>query len=143
MPSFIWAAEGFDRGAMVVGVALFVTLYTVFTCTAGFERFHRRPFVRRTLYIGYGVRLGMSVAFPVGMAADLIPGLLSIGLVENVLGVRDKTFVGTLAVTIVQGTILNCIIAAMMGVVYGFQRKFCRPPEEPLSYGFQVVMKAE
>lgn len=63
---------------MIAGVAVFIGAYTFVTSTDWFARFVKRPFVRRTLFIGYGIRLGCSAIFPVGMAVDLVPGLISI-----------------------------------------------------------------
>src|SRR5215207_8498382 len=85
-PSFVWASQEFNRYAMVVGVALFIVAYTALTSTAAFECFHNRPFVRRTLYIGYGARMLASVLFPLGMGLDVFPGMLSFSLVQSVLG---------------------------------------------------------
>ena len=112
-PSFVLASGEFDRAAMVVGVVIFIALYTLGTSTAAFERFHRRPFVRRTLYIGYGLRLIMSMTFPLGFVAgpqigpvalvffaDVWPGALSLEVVRWT-GLDPNTFSGTLATTIV------------------------------------------
>ena len=136
-PSFMWASHEFERSAMVVGVALFILAYTVLTSTAAFERFHNRPFIRRTLYIGYGVRLGLSALFPLGMGVDMMPGMLSVNVVEGVLG-NARDFAGTLATTVVQGTLLNVILFFFMAAVYAVQRAFMRPPAAPP--GFEVVM---
>ena len=138
-PSFVWAHQDFDRAAMGTGVGLFIALYTAFTSTARFERFHNRPFVRRTLYIGYGVRLGISVLFPIGMGADMMPGLLSVGVVENVLGMHSKGFFGTFATTCVQGTLLNILLGIVMVGIWGIQKLACKPVD---SHGFPVVVRA-
>ena len=137
-PSFMWASREFDRGAMVVGVALFVLAYTALTSTAAFERFHQRPFVRRTLYIGYGARLVASILFPLGMGLDMLPGMLSVALVENFTNAH--TFAGTLATTVVQGTLLNAMLTVFMAAVYATQKMFMQPPPAP--HGFDVVMPA-
>jgi hypothetical protein len=137
-PSFVWAHAQFDRAAMLLGVALFTVGYTVFTCTAAFERFHHRPFVRRTLYIGYGARLIVSVAFPLGMGLDMMPGMLSVSIVQEVLKTDPHSFGGTLATTIVQGTLLNLILFVFMAAVYAIQKLTMKPPEAPP--GFEVVM---
>src|SRR5688500_18745775 len=132
---------------MVFGVLLFIAIYTAATSTEAFERFHRRPFVRRTLYIGYGLRLVLSMMFPLVVAGfgwglffpDIWPGLLSLGIVNN-LGLNTNSFEGTLLTTIVQGTLLNIIIFVIMGFVYAFQRLFMTPPPEFRPHGFEVVM---
>ena len=141
-PSFLCAMRQFDERAMAVGVALFILAYTAVASTAAFERFHNLPFVRRTLYIGYGLRLAASLFYPVGIAADLFPGVISIEFVENVLGLKGKGFGATLAITVVQGTLLNVILAVLMSLVYGVQRLTLKPPAESAPRGFEVVVAA-
>src|SRR5688500_12583231 len=137
-PSFAWAHEEFHRGAMVLGVALFTIAYTAFTSTERFEQFHRRPFVRRTLYIGYGARMAATIILPVGAAVDLLPGMLSVNLVQQGAGLDPHTFGGTLLTTIAQGTLLNVLLGLFMLFVYGIQRLTMKPPEAV--QGFEVVM---
>ncbi len=129
-PSFMWASHEHDPLGMVCGVAAFVLFYTVVTSTEWFARFERRPFVRRTLRIGLGTRLGASIVFPVGMALDLFPGVLSVALVSQVF--RNPGSLGfAFATTLVQGGFLNCILGAYMLAAYGIQRLLCRlPPQE-------------
>ena len=151
-PSFVWAGGlngngrgnpgPFDRGAMAFGVALFILLYTAATSTEAFERFHARPFVRRTLYIGYGVRVGLSIAFPIGMGADLLPGMISVSAVEK-LGFDPRSFGGTFATTLLQGAILNVLVFLFMFVVYGVQRMTMKPPATVAPPGFEVVLPAQ
>jgi hypothetical protein len=132
-----------------VGVCLFIALYTAATSTPAFERFHQRPFVRRTLYIGYGARLFLSMLMPLGLpvrgpeilflAPDLWPGLLSVNVVEAI-GLNPPSFAGTLATTIVQGALLNVAIFLFMLVVYGAQRLLLPPPPEHSPRGFEPIM---
>ena len=86
------------------------------------------------------MRLGLSVLFPLGMGADLFPGMLAVETVKSYLGLDPHSFEGTLATTVVQGTFLNVILAVFMYQVYWFQRLFMKPPEAP--QGFEVVMPA-
>jgi len=90
------------------------------------------------MYIGYGARMALSVAIPLGMYADMFPGILSVGFVENILKLTPQSFLGTLATTCVQGALLNCIVLVFMTAVQSVQRAFCTPPEEP--HGFAVIM---
>src|SRR4051812_38491282 len=145
-PSFIWALEGFNKAAMATGVVLFIIAYTISTSTPAFLRFRERPFVRRTLYIGYGTRLVLSILFPVGMAVDLIPGMMSISLVQFILhgvsfggGSETNGFAATLLITIVQGTILNGLISIYMAVVWAFQAVVCKWPEERRGFPVEVT----
>jgi hypothetical protein len=150
-PSFFLAHREYDRGAMLLGVALFIAAYTAATSTRAFDRLHRRPFVRRTLYIGYGLRLVLSLVFPIAFSgiaalyplglvvfADGLPGLLSVNIVKEI-GIVPESFFGTLLTTIVQGALLNAIVFVVMGLVYSFQRIFLKPPPDRLR-GFEVVM---
>jgi hypothetical protein len=127
VPSFIVARRDYSRPAMVTGIAFFVVLYTVATSTQFLDRFSRRPFVRRTFHIGYGVRLTCSVLFPLGMMIDLFPGFLSVSITEGLYG-SDRSFVPTLVTTLIHGSFLNIILGIFMLVVYGLQRAFLKPP---------------
>ena len=130
-PSFYWAAAvEYSIAAMVVGVVLFIIAFTVMTSTRRFARFRARPFVRRTLYIGYGLRMLVSIIFPAGMMIDMFPGLFSIYIVQS-LGVPEKSFFATLMITLIQGTLLNTILSVIMLVVWGSQRLLLRVPEIP------------
>jgi hypothetical protein len=150
-PSFILAHVRFNRIAMLVGVALFIAAYTICTSTETFDRFHRRPFVRRTLYIGYGLRLFISMLCPIGFGfqsesmlftvPDVWPGVLSLQVVER-MGLEPETFAGTLATTIVQGSLLNVAIFLIMLIVYWAQRLFMSPPPQQAPQGFDVILPA-
>jgi len=151
-PSFIFAQQSYSRAAMVLGVCLFIAAYTATTSTAAFARFHRRPFVRRTLYIGYGARLFLSMLMPIGLAGerwngfyfvllpDVLPGVISVGLTRSI-GLTEESFAGTLATTIVQGTLLNVIVFVFMLVVWGAQRLLLKMPPESAPRGFDVLLE--
>jgi hypothetical protein len=140
-PSFIWASRDFDSAAMISGVAMFIVFYTVGTSTRAFLRFQRLPFVRRTLYIGYGLRVILSIVFPVGMTVDLLPGMFSVTVVQGLLpGISRNGYLATLLITIVQGTIINVLLSMFMGMVWAIQRVACKPPRDQ-SQGFPVEMK--
>jgi TRAP-type mannitol/chloroaromatic compound transport system permease large subunit len=129
-PSFLLAPPDCNKAGMACGVALYVLLYTAATSTFWFAQFERRPFVRRTLRIGYGTRVGMSIIYPVGVVADIAPGIISLVIVESIIQGR-ASFAFSFATTVVQGVFLNCILGVYMLIVYGVQRAFCRrPPRE-------------
>ena len=142
-PSFVIArGEGYDPRAMIVGVVLFTLIYSAATSTRPFEALHRRPFVRRTLYMGYGARMLLSISFPLIpdlMMADLFPGLVSLAIVEK-LGMPDKGFAGTLMTTCIQGAFLNVIVFVLMFMAYWIQRAFLKLPAEQAQRGFEVVL---
>lgn len=142
------ATNGANVPAMVVGVLLFVVGYTALTCTQRFERFYRRPFMRTTLYVGYGLRLLLSAltvamlfGFVFPLVPDLVCGMVSVLGVKAVVGVSEDQllshFGGALLVTCVQGAILNAVVGVAMAICYAFLRAFGRSPVEPR--GFEVI----
>jgi hypothetical protein len=140
-PSWVFAAQEYDPVAMGAAVCLFIIAYTALTSTDAFDRFRARPFVRRTLYIGYGARVALSIVFPLAIFADGIAGVWSLQIVRGVAGYDPSSFTGTFLTTCVSGALLNVFVFMFMAVVYAFQRAFLRPPEGPR--GFAVVLNAE
>jgi hypothetical protein len=141
-PSFSLAwLDDHNRAAMVLGIGIFILLYTAATSTPLFQRLANRPFVRPTLYIGYGTRLALSVAAiaPYALITDIVPGMISLGFVGNVLKIDTKSFTGTLLTTIVQGTLLNLLIGVFMLLVYAAQCLFCKRPPDQQPRGFEVL----
>lgn len=128
-PSYIWASAEFNRPAMACGVAVYILLYTAVSMTPTVARLEMRPFVRRTLRIGYITRLVISIVFPVGMAVDLFPGLLSYSLVGAFLG-EQRDFVFTFLTTLVQGVFVNIVLGIYMLLVYGVQRLILPTPAQ-------------
>ena len=131
-PSFIWAWSDYNHLAMLTGIVCFICLLTATTSTQRFLRFRKQPFIRRTLYIGYGFRVFISIVFPLGVGADMIPGIVSINIVEHGLGISGPSYLGTLLITLIQGTFLNCAVFVLMLITYGLQRLLLTmPPPEP------------
>ncbi len=118
--------------AMIIGVATFILGYALIAASEPALRFKRRPFVRRTLRIGYITRLALSVAFPVGLYLDLLCGVLSVGVIDAIRQgelMRDGTFLSILATTLLQGVVLNIVLLVYMTLLYVPQRLFLpRPP---------------
>lgn len=157
-PSFAWAvivggnppadAPPFDPWAMALGIVLFSMAYTALTSTDRFDAFQRRPGVRLTLYIGYFTRLGVSIAFPIAMGIDMLPGMFSVLGTQwlfEILGVDPSTsssalFLFTFLTTCVQGLLLNILISIYMLVVYVIVRFARRGRPEPR--GFEVIPTA-
>ena len=114
---------------MVVGIVLFAMAMTAYTSTNAFYRFSRRPFVRRTLYIGYGIRIAISIIFPIGMSVDLPSGMMITAVVGELFSPTPNMFLLTLLTTLLQGTALNIILAAVMVPIWGIQRTTMTPKQ--------------
>ena len=128
-PSLVWGTGfEFNHIAMILGIVMFALGMTVISSTDYFYRFSRKQFMRRTLYISYGVRLGLSVLFPLGAIIDMWPGLLSLGIAERLFNIVDESaFISTLVITIIQGTLLNVLLSIFIVIVWGIQRRGVTP----------------
>jgi hypothetical protein len=129
LPSFLVAMSEFDVAAMTLAIFLYILLLTALTCTAWFESFRAKRYVRASLYAGYGTRVGISLALPLAVAVDMWPGILSISIVGG-MGMDESSFAGTFCATMIQGTLINIIVLILMGGVYGGCRIFGRAPAE-------------
>lgn len=139
-PSFFWGAElaGFETPAvlgMLTGVALFAFAYAAVASTDRARRFRERPFVERTLKIGYGIRIVQSIAsvVPPIMFVDGLVGSVSVSILAE-FGVRSAQpsplgqYASFLLTTLVQGVLLNAILFVLMLLIYGVQRLTMKPP---------------
>ncbi len=134
IPSF-WG--GLATGSSVVHIAAMLLGIFLFVCgyTCADFLFIRRAVLanrqlKRALRIGYGTRLVASIIVPLGLMIDLWFGLLSLSIVgffsgpvhqlgrqpTHELGV--KLFSAVLATTLVQGVLLNIVLAGYMAIVY-------------------------
>lgn len=131
-PSFVLGSMAYEETAnllaMAAGIATWAAGYAWITGTQWFARFRRRGFVNRTLKIGYGTRIAISIIFPVGMYLDVFCGCLSMIIIMG-----DLTDVAlphqVYLITLTQGTILNIVLMLYMACVWGVQRMFCAKPQ--------------
>ena len=113
---------------MLLGIFLFAIGMCVYTSSNSFYRLSRKPFMRRTLYIGYGARIFISIFVPIGAFTDLYPGLISLMIVADGLNIRAENFMGTLLTTLLQGTFLNIILVLFMSIIWVIQASFMTAP---------------
>ena len=111
---------------MVLGVVLFALAMIAASSTNRFYWFSRRPFVRRTLYIGYSLRIAASIILPIGMFIDLPSGLFVIMITDNLFR-SENEFLATLVATLLQGTALNIIVGLAMVPIWGIQKVWILP----------------
>jgi len=124
-PSFLLGISEYDPIGMFAGIAVWIVLLTLATSTVVFERFERIRGVRRTLRIGYGLRLLASIIFPVGWFMDLYAGVASITIAEA-FGVAGRGLGPSLLITVIQGGVLNLVVGLSMLVLYPMVRPFTR-----------------
>ncbi len=125
IPSFFFGlaiTEGRAAG-MIVGILLFVIGYTILDYRTAGYRIRQKKTIQRTLKIAYGTRIAISILFPLGMYIDLVCGLLSVGLTQSITGheFRDSdpmSFLAAVFTTLVQGTVLNIVLACYALLVH-------------------------
>jgi hypothetical protein len=148
------AAPGFVLGlqtdaavpGMIAGIATFIIGYTLLSCTPFAERLYSNRIWRRTIHIGYGTRMALSIAsglawvgFPLPIFLDVWCGLVGIAVSRHLVGDEKGLAFGYLA-TLVDGVLLNIILAVFMLIVYTICRKVMPPPDG--LRGFDVLPRA-
>ena len=128
-PSFLFGLglTGGRAAGMVCGVAVFVVGYTLLDFRTAGHPIRGDRVVRRTLRIAYGTRILFSVLFPVALYLDGMCGIVAIALIRAVTGfditVSDPIGFGAAFITtLVQGGVLNAVLAAYALVVHLLQR---------------------
>ena len=137
-PSFVVAmwATGSDApvsaaAGMLMAIFLFICAYTYAEMTPFFRRLMLDPRKKRAAKITYGIRVGVSIVFPVGIYLDFMIGILSVGLMSGLLGDgatpinRGQSFSPLMVAgwhfitTIVDGLIMNFVVFGLMLIVFG------------------------
>lgn len=125
VPSFVWGYSSIAADqmlAMLAGIGVFIVAYTVGDQITQRQPWRQRRETRLALKIGYGTRLGISIIFPIGAFLDMFCGIISISASSAIFGepFADQTgFAFCFATTLIQGTILNIIVATYTGIVFG------------------------
>lgn len=138
-PSFFWGITSIaseQLWAMLLGVGIFIAIYTVADQATQSRSWRHIPPIPLTLKIGYVTRIVISIVFPIGIFLDLFCGFFSVGIVETVLPLTQSSqdgtgdfagstgFLGALLITLVQGVVLNIVLLGYMSVVFGIIMAF-------------------
>lgn len=132
-PSF-FLGSGFGSSSvryagMTCGILVFVLLYTAAECSDALRRWRAKPGVERTLAIGFGLRVAISLIFPIGLYLDMFLGLFAVGL-SNRLGFPVERrgfgsawveFANFFVTTLVQGGLVNLVLFGFMLLMYAVQ----------------------
>jgi len=120
-PSFVVGYDVSNQqiAAMSLGVILFIVIYVTVDMYTRRWPWRQSVIVRRILIFCYATRIAVSVFYPIGMAVDLFAGIVSVSIVgEPIMPIMNEprsddsmTFATTLALTIVQGFVLNLVLA--------------------------------
>jgi hypothetical protein len=147
-PSFVvslWLGATWDRAAaMVAGIIVFIAVYSRIYCLPTVRRLRRIKIWHNTFRAVYGTRLALSIAFPLGVYLDLVFGMLTAVVMKALEGsdtsifTRDTaslagSFTHTFVWTMLQGGLINLVLAVYMLVVFGLFAMFMRNPWEPVA----------
>jgi predicted membrane protein len=138
IPSLIWSQD-FDLAARLLGVAMFAIASAIVVITFTYEQWVQDENVRTAIRIGYGTRLTLSLLFPLGMAIDLFPGMLSLSIAGLDGAGRGASFALVLRTTIVQGILLHVILWLFIAIVLPIVRAV-RKRRERVIPAFPVIM---
>lgn len=114
VPSFYLGTE-VSKGqfaAMTLGILIFAAIYIFLDCKTSGLPFRQNRLCVITLRMVYVTRMVITVIFPIAMFVDLICGLTSVACTETIFGSRAiQTFPGALFTTLLQGVMLNLVLA--------------------------------
>lgn len=134
-PSF-FLASGLANGrlsanlGMIAGVLMFVIAYTAVEFTDVVQNQMAKPASRRSAWIAYVTRMGISVVFPVGFMVDMFCGMFAVSVSSSLTGLPEPLGTGAegtdamivfcqfLFTTVLQGVLLNLVLFAYMALVW-------------------------
>ena len=105
--------------AMSLGVILFIAIYVLVDLYTRRWQWRQNVIARRILIFCYATRIAISVIFPIGMMVDIFAGLVSVTIIgeSSIVNHNDggvalpMSFATTLMLTMVQGFVLNLVLA--------------------------------
>lgn len=139
IPGMCIALPIFNPLGIFAGISTVVMFYVCVTSTDAYQKLIRLPFVLRSIQIGVGTRLLVSVVFPIGMFADLIPGVIAVELVTwlfdttwraefPVDAANSPGFALTYCITLVHATIVQLLLWGLIFLIWLMQRLFLKVP---------------
>ncbi len=116
-----------EIAGMIMGISIFIGIYSWADLATRSKKWRRDATIRSTLRWTYGVRLVVSICFPVGFFVDLMCGFLTVELTQ-MLTHQSLTssrmmhgFQPALLATLIQGTLLNAVLAVFAAALYGIR----------------------
>lgn len=112
---------------MLLGIVIYAAVYTWLDVRHLGPRMARNRILRRAVIVGFGIRVLMSLIFPIGMMADMFPGIFAVSLAQLVTfsspTPNDELngVPGILAATLIQGALLNCFVWLTVLLADGIQ----------------------
>lgn len=129
-----------EIAGMLGGILIFIVAYTIFESSKYGQMLTRRRLVRIVARVGYGIRILVSIVFPLGAAIDIPCGSLAISISNFVFqttlgpdgdgfGNELLGFVWFCTTTVIQGTLLNIVLLVFLLLLYGIGLLFTAPED--------------
>ena len=109
--------------AMLIGVAIFILGFAFLDTLPFWRIWMSRRIPRRVIMTSFGIRLFVSIVFPIGFSNDMVVGMISTtgtsalfgenGLAGSGPAFAEMGAVQTLLTTLVCGVLLNCEVLAL------------------------------
>lgn len=122
---------------MSAAIILFIVAYSIVETQPAVRRLMQDPRKRLAARITYGIRMAISIIFPIGVAIDMFIGLISLTLVspffqsQSGFGeVGDGTFLMHFVTTMVDGLLMNILVFFVMAPIFGLCVLLYRMPPE-------------
>ncbi len=120
-PSFFfgYAVSRHQVAAMLMGIVCFIAIYVFADHSTRNWPIRKQSIVRRVLVFCYATRIIVSILFPIGAVIDMCAGVITFTILDAEALLRQPpsdepgamTFTTAFTVTIVQGIVLNVILA--------------------------------
>jgi len=116
-------------GGMATGVLIFAVGYTFLDVRTRKHPLRQKPEIKMTLAITYGTRIAISLLFPVGFFVDIWCGIVALsatGLFFQSIAIEpaEMQFTHALLTTLIQGVLLNAVLAVYGLIVYAGCRAY-------------------
>lgn len=137
-PSFyfglMFGTDAARISAMFTGILVYAIAYACAEIYWARPYLVRNPRLRRTVQIGYGSRVAISILFPVAILVDVPCGMISVDVVRSFAGIGVQmesmnkaapgslsAFAAILLTTLVQGALMHVLLFGYMGIVHTIQ----------------------
>ena len=134
-----------EIAGMLFGILIFIAGYTFFECSKFGQQLIQIRLVRIVARIGYGIRILISIVFPLGMWIDIPSGALAMSISNiifntelngadgNGFGNELLGFLWFTTTTVIQGIILNIILFVFLLILYGIGLLFADPNSQSIN----------
>lgn len=118
--------------AMIGGILSWTLIYTLADWNYLRKLRQKSRVFHRAMVTGFGIRVLISILLPVGCAADMFPGMISVSLVSGVFLMGNaepyqlQSFPAVFFTTVLQGALLNVLVWMLVLLIASILLVFSR-----------------